>query len=237
MPAFPPTRHSVIERLRSGAAEGRREALGDLVHGYWKPVYKYLRIRWRLAPEEAEDATQAFFAEALEHGWLERYEPDKARFRTFVRLCVDRLVMNARQAANRVKRGGGVQVVSIDFAAAEHELVGQGSAAAEADDIFRQEFIRALLDRAIRSLREECQARGRDLHWRLFERYDLAPEPRISYADLAAECQLTTGQVTGLLAQARRAFRTHTVAELRALCASPEEFRREARELLGLEVE
>ena len=32
-------------------------------------------------------------------------------------------------------------------------------------------------------------------------------------------------------------FRVHTVAELKALCASAEEFRREARDLLGLEVE
>jgi hypothetical protein len=128
-------------------------------------------------------------------------------------------------------------VLSIDFAGAEDELLAQAPVTQDADDVFRREFVRALLDRAIRSLREECLSRGRERHWRLFERYDLAAGPRASYADLAAEFQLTPGQVTGLLAQARRAFRTHTVAELEALCATAEEFRREARELLGLEVE
>jgi hypothetical protein len=43
--------------------------------------------------------------------------------------------------------------------------------------------------------------------------------------------------VTGYLAQARRAFRMHTIAELKALCGNADEFRRESRDLLGLEIE
>ncbi len=193
-------------------------------------------MRWRLGPDEAEDATQALFAEAFENAWFDRFDPDKARFRTFVRLCADRLVMNAQQAAARIRRGGGQRVVSIDFAGAEDELAVQAPGVSEAEDFFRREFVRALFDRAVRSLRRDCLARGREIHWQLFERYDLR-EDRPSYAELAAEFELTPGQVTGYLAQARRAFRTHTIAELKALCGSAEEFRREARDLLGLEVE
>ena len=40
MPGFPPTRHSVIERMRSVDTAARRDAFGDLVEGYWKPLYK-----------------------------------------------------------------------------------------------------------------------------------------------------------------------------------------------------
>ena len=237
MPSFPSTRHSVIERLRAQQAPERSEAFGDLVEGYWKPVYKYLRVRWRLPAEEAEDATQAFFAEAFEKAWFDRFDPGKARFRTFVRVCVDRQVMNAHQAASREKRGGRAERLSIDFAGAEHELLVQAPVMPEADDFFRREFVRALFDRAVHSLRDDYLSRGRALHWRLFERYDLSPEPRPAYADLAVEFALTSGQVTGYLAQTRRAFRTHTIAGLRALCGSAEEFRREARDLLGVEVE
>jgi len=237
VPVFPPTRHSVIERLRTPGDAGRTEAFGDLVAGYWKPVYKYLRVRWRLGPEEAEDVTQALFAEAFENAWFDRFDPEKARFRTFVRLCVDRLVMNAQQAAARIRRGGGQPVLSIDFAGAEHELAIQVPGAPEAEDFFKREFVRALFTRAVRSLRRDCLARGREIHWQLFERYDLGPEDRPSYADLAAAFDLTPGQVTGYLAQARRTFRMHTIAELKTLCGSEEEFRREARDLLGLEIE
>ena len=237
MPAFPPTRHSVIERLRTQGDAARHEAFGDLVAGYWKPVYKYLRVRWHLRPDEAEDAAQAFFADALEHSWFDRFDPAKGRFRTFVRVCVDRTVMNARQAAARVKRGGSIQVLSLDFAGAEHELLAQASTVPEAEEFFKREFVRALFDRAVRSLRDDCRSRGRELHWRLFERYDLAAQQEVSYATLAAEFGITAGQVTGYLAQARRAFKTHAIAELKALCGSTEEFRREARDLIGVEVE
>ena len=237
MPAFPTTRHSVIERLRDAHHPARREAFGDLVDGYWKPVYKYLRVRWRLSAEEAEDATQALFTEALEHEWFARYDDEKARFRTFVRVCADRLVMNRQQAARREKRGGAQSPVSLDFAAAEHELSVQAiGVPPEADEFFKREFVRALFDRAVRAVRDDAMARGRQLHWTLFERYDLRGDDRVSYAALAAEFGLTAGQVTGYLAQMRGAFRTHAVAELEALCADREEFRREARELLGLDV-
>ena len=241
MAAFPTTRHSVIERLRTEDDTPRRDAFGDLAAGYWKPVYKYLRVKWRLSPEAAEDATQAFFAEAFEKSWLERYEPAKARFRTFVRLCVDRLVMNMQQADGRAKRGGAARVISIDgfdFGTAEHELVAQTlSAPPEAEEMFKREFVRALFDRAVQAVREDCITRGRELHWQLFERYDLSPSSGVSYATLAAEFDLTQGQVTGYLAQMRAAFRTHAVASLEALCLDRDEFRREARELLGLEIE
>ncbi len=59
----------------------------------------------------------------------------------------------------------------------------------------------------------------------------------MSYAQLAAEFGLTTAQVTNTLAQVRRRFRDRALASLRGLCGSNEEFRREARELFGVEVE
>ena len=85
---FPSTRHSIIERMRVGEHEVRRGAFGDLVAGYWKAIYTHLRLTWRLTPEDAQDATQGFFADAFEKRWLEQFEPERARFRTFVRMCV-----------------------------------------------------------------------------------------------------------------------------------------------------
>lgn len=232
--AFPLTRRSVLERLREGDDEVRREAFGDLAEGYWKAVYKYLRVQWRLAEDEAEDLTQAFFSDAYQKEWLSRYEPDKARFRTFVRLCADRFVMNARQSAARLKRGGATPVMSLDFPGAEAEMAGQLAAAGDPDEFFRREFVRELFGRAIAAVRQDFEGR---VHLSLFERYDLDPADGVSYASLAAEFSLTTAQVTNSLAQIRRAFRQQALAALETLCGTREEFRREARELFGVDVE
>ena len=159
---FPVTRHSAIERIRDADPDTRRKAFGDLVEGYWKPVYKHLRLTWRLDAEDARDLTQGFFTDAFQKLWLERYEPEKARFRTFVRVCADRFVMNMRQSSSRLKRGGGVQLLPLDFDGAEREVVSRGvSAPPEPDELFHQEFVRALFDQAVqRSPRRVPKARA-----------------------------------------------------------------------------
>jgi RNA polymerase sigma factor (sigma-70 family) len=236
MEKFPATRHSVVERIRAEDPETRRIAFGDLVEGYWRPVYKHLRSTWQLAPDEAQDLTQAFFADAFAKGWLERFDPARARFRTFVRVCADRSVMNARQAEGRLKRGGGAPMVSLDFEGADRELAAVRSPATDPEASFHQEFIRAMFERVIVALRLEYETEGRAAWFALFERYDLAHQAGLSYAQLASDAGVTTTQVTNRLAHVRRRFRELALAELRRLCGSHAEYEREARELFGLEV-
>jgi hypothetical protein len=75
------------------------------------------------------------------------------------------------------------------------------------------------------------------VHLQLFERYDINPADDVSYSQLAQEFGLTSMQVTNYLAQVRRAFRSHALEALASLTGSRDEFRREARELFGVDVE
>ena len=237
MSGFPATRHSVIERIRSADADTRTQAFGDLVEAYWRPLYKYLRLQWRVPDEEARELTQEFFSEAFEKAWLSRYEPGKARFRTFVRLCIDRFVMNARQAASRLKRGGGAVFLPLDFPAAEAEMAQQSMGVPpDAEEFFRREFVRSLFDRAVAQVRREYASTGQGVHIALFERYDIDRADGTSYGSLAREFGLTEAQVTNYLAQVRRRFREHALQALDAVCASRGEFEREARDIFGLDV-
>ena len=234
---FPATRHSIIERLRSGGSTVRRQAFGDVVEGYWKPVYTHLRLTWQLDPDEAQDATQGFFAEAFEKAWLERFDPAKARFRTFLRVCADRFVQHRREAAAATKRGGRVQLVALDFEGAERLTLARLAApAVDPDAVFHEEFVRALFERAVQAVRTELEAGGKAQVFEMFERYDLAPRDGDSYGALAAELRVSVAQVTNGLALARRRFREHALEALRRLCASDDEFQRDARDLFGVEV-
>ncbi len=236
--AFPATRHSVIERLRSERTDVRRTAFGEFVTAYGAPLYKHLRHTWRLEADDARDLVQGFFAEAFEKGWLERWEPAKARLRTFVRVCADRHVQHWRQSESRLKRGGGLERVELDLDAAEGELSRHPPASGgDPDEFFHREFVRALFARTVASLRAEFESSGRAAQFALFERYDLAPDPGASYADLAHAHGLTVSQVTNHLASVRRRFRALALEALRGLCGSDEEYREEARELFGAEVE
>ena len=235
---FPPTRRSVIERIRAEDADVRRMAFGDLAAGYWRPSYHYLRLHWRLAPEAAEDAVQAFFTVAFEKGYVERYDPAKAKFRTFLRTCLDRFVQNTQKAERAEKRGGRAEHLSLDFPGAERELVAMASSdLRDLDGFFRDEMIRSLFGRAVDDLRRTCDESGKAAIFRVFECHDLAPTPDVSYASVARKLNVTVSQVTNYLHTARRSFRELALVHLRGLCGTDEEFRLEARELFGREVD
>ena len=84
--SFPATRHSVVAGISSADQQTRRVALVALVSAFWRPGYKYVLIKWRADRYDAEDLTQEFFARALEKGSLWRFDPERARFRTFLRV-------------------------------------------------------------------------------------------------------------------------------------------------------
>src|SRR6202035_1806405 len=113
---------SLVVAARSAHAEERQRALEVLIAAYWRPVYKYIRLRWEKDNEQAKDLTQDFFFRLLEKDFLATYDPQRARLRTFLRVCVDRLMANEDKAARRLKRGGEVQFLPLDFESAEGEL-------------------------------------------------------------------------------------------------------------------
>src|SRR6201987_2379265 len=119
---FPSAHWSLIEGTRSAHADERQRALDTLIRAYWKPVYKYIRLHWKRENEPAKDLTQEFFARLVEKGLVDRFDPERARLRTYLRVCVDGLVMNEDKAAQRVKRGGDRTFVPLDFESAEGEI-------------------------------------------------------------------------------------------------------------------
>jgi RNA polymerase sigma factor (sigma-70 family) len=231
----------VIDAARSGDPVERSRALESLFAAYWKPVYKYVRLRWNRPAEDAQDLTQGFFAELLERDLLAKYSPEKSRLRTYLRLCVDSFVMNEDKAERREKRGGNVLHVALDFSAAEGELDGVVIDAAKIpspeslEEFFEKEWVRSLFTLAVEDLRQLCEARQRERTFRLFERYDLDGDRDVSYEKLAQEFGVPATEVTNALAWARREFRRIALERLREICGSEEEFHREARAVFGWE--
>ena len=234
---FPATRHSLFSEIRSGDAVGRERALDALAALYWRPVYKYLRVRWRLDPHDAEDLTQEFFGHAFARDLFAGYDPSRSRFRTFLRVCLDRFASNSRRDAGRKKRGGGAVHVPLDVESAERELRLGASHASDPDELFRREWVRSLFGLALEDLRARCREAGKETHFALFERCDVDDGPRPSYRDLAEEHGIAVTQVTNYLAFARREFRRLVLEALRAATANDDEFRVEARDLLGVDPE
>ena len=234
---FPVTRSTLLQEIGSPDLEVRRRALGTLIQVYWRPVYGYLRLRWGQSRQDAEDLTQEFFLRAMEGNYFERYDPSIARFRTFLRTCLDGFMANIGRAAGRQKRGGGSTWLSLDFDLAEADLAGVSvEGEQEMDRFFHQEWVRGVLALSVTGLKEHCEGHRKALAFEVFQRYDIdaAESARPTYQSLADALGQPVTQVTNHLAYARREFRRIVLERLRDLTASDAEFRAEAESLLGI---
>jgi DNA-directed RNA polymerase specialized sigma24 family protein len=233
---FPTTRLSAVREAGSTDPQVRERGFAAVVEAYWKPAYKYVRLRWRQESESAKDLTQGFFARAFEKEWLAAYDPKKGSFRTFLRTCLDGFVSNERKAARRQRRYPGSPLLSLDFEGAEGELARRPTPAGKSmEDFFHEEFVRGLFASAVGELESHCRQRGREKAFRLFERYELDPGPKgaPTYAELAGELGMSFTEVTNQLAFARRSFRRIVLEKLRRITGSDREYREEVRSILG----
>jgi DNA-directed RNA polymerase specialized sigma24 family protein len=230
---FPDTQPSVVRDATSDDAASVERALSSIARVYWTPIHTYIRLQWRLDPDDAADATQEFFSRALLRQLFQRYDSSRARFRSYVRLCVDSHMANRYVAERRERRGGGADHLALEDAEA---AILASSEPSEPDLLFEREWVRAILSVAIETLRLECERDGKGRQFAVFTRYDLDRaddrEPP-TYGELARVFDLPVTQVTNYLAWARRRFRTLVLDELRAQCRSEEEYREEARILFG----
>jgi RNA polymerase sigma factor (sigma-70 family) len=234
---FPHTRSTLLQQIQSPDPETRNRAFGTLIQVYWRPVYGYLRLRWRRDRPDAEDLTQEFFLRAMEGDYFERYDSTIARFRTFLRTCLDGFMSNTARAAGRQKRGGGNQVLSLDFDMAETDLAGvfiEGEAAM--DRYFHQEWVRSVLALSVTGLQSHCESHGKSFAFEIFSRYEIqaVEGDRPTYQELARELNQPVTQVTNFLFYARKEFRRIVLEILRELTASEAEFQAEAEALLGI---
>lgn len=236
-PAFPATHHSVLVGLTSNDEERRRRAWDTLVAAYWRPAYCHIRLRWNHSREDAQDLTQEFFLRAFDGNFFDGYDPSRARFRSFLRSCLDRFLAKTRRDEARQKRGGDMTFLPLDLSEIEADLAAIQGSDLDPDLRFRQEWIRSLFVLAVDALRAQCEAAGKQTQFQLFERADLQPESGSgtpSYRELAEQSGVSVTQVTNYLAFARREFRRHALERLAELCGSDAEYRAEARELFGI---
>ncbi|MBI3464136.1 MAG: hypothetical protein HY000_13930 [Planctomycetes bacterium] len=98
-----------------------RRALESLCGTYWPPLYAYVRRR---VPDvnEAQDLTQAFFAELLEKNYAGSATPERGRFRSFLLTAFKHFLAKQWDKAKAQKRGGGRAPISLDFQAADSSL-------------------------------------------------------------------------------------------------------------------
>jgi DNA-directed RNA polymerase specialized sigma24 family protein len=234
--AFPLTRGSVVAGLGDENPAAKALALERVAKAYWRPVFAHVRMRWAVDPDRASELTQEFFKRALERDMFGGFDPGKARFRTYVRMCVDRFAANHIKGERRLKRGGGARVISIEGSDDGEGMELPGLEGVDPESAFDVEWLRSLFEAAVGELEAFCVETKRKNRFDVFSRYVLDPPEgeKPSYAAVAGDLGLSVTDVTNYLFFARRELKRILLEKLRELTASEEEFRAEARAVLGM---
>jgi RNA polymerase sigma-70 factor (ECF subfamily) len=205
---------------RDATPESRR-ALAELCESYWFPLYAFVRRKGYQAAE-AQDLTQAFFAELLEKDRLQLADPARGRFRSFLLASLQNYLTNQFRRARAIKRGGDRRQLPLDFAGGEARYLREPCHDETPERIFERRWATALLDKAVGRLREEYAERGKLL---LYERLvpHLGGDVGASYDEIGLELGMTEGAIKVAAHRLRQRCRELLREEIAQTVASPEE--------------
>lgn len=229
---FETTRWSLIARANDdGESVAAAKALDELCGIYWPAVYALYRADG-MQPDAARDLTQGLFTHLLERRDFGRADPERGRFRAFLRTAAQHWASNARRAERAGKRGGDVRTFTVDTDGEEERRSLEPLERLDAAAIFERRWAQAVIEQALAELEQEERSAGRDALWPyLRPALEGTPQER-SWAELAAELATTEGALRVAAHRLRQRFRARLEAEVRDTLADPEAHGEELEELL-----
>lgn len=230
---FAATRWSVVLAAGRDDSAGARDALEHLCRTYWYPLYAFVRRQGR-SPEDAQDLTQAFFARLIAKRDLADVDRAKGRFRSFLLAAMKHFLANEWDKAHALKRGGGVQVTSLDAGDAETRYLREPADPETPERIFERRWALTLLEEVLKRLRGEYAGGGRA---RLFDQLKDAltgEKSAVGYEEIARRTGMSEGAVKVAAHRMRRRYRDLLRAEIANTVAEPGEVEAELRHLIGV---
>jgi RNA polymerase sigma-70 factor (ECF subfamily) len=232
-PAFATTRWSVVVSAGRNLSPDSKRALASLCEAYWYPLYAYVRRR---VPDvnEAQDLTQAFFAELLEKNYLSDATPDRGRFRAFLLTALKHFLSKQWDKAKAQKRGGGRAPLSLDFHSADSSLRIDRAAGLTPEQLYDQQWAIALLRQIMDRLAAEFEHNGKAELFAELKGFLIGDHAGTSYAQAATRLNLTEAAAKKAASRMRKRYRELLREEIAQTVAGPDEVEDEIRSLFAV---
>jgi RNA polymerase sigma factor (sigma-70 family) len=228
---FPTTRWTLVVAAGDPHHKEARSALVSLCENYWYPLYAYLR-RCGYCADEAQDLTQEFFVRMLEGRYLDRADPEKGRFRSFILTSLKFFVADEEDRQRARKRGGGL-LVPLEFSSGEDRYQREPAHDETPERIFERRWALSVLDRVVERLRNEFVLHGRPEHFERLKVF-LLGQSEAPYAALAREMNTSEGALKVAIHRLRKRYRELFRQEIADTVADPAEVESELRYLAAV---
>jgi RNA polymerase sigma factor (sigma-70 family) len=228
---FPTTRWSLVVAVGDPQRKDTQSALASLCENYWYPLYAYLRRRG-YPSHQAQDLTQEFFIRVLEGRYIDRADPEKGRFRSFILTSLKFFVADEADRNRAHKRGGGM-VVPLEFSSGEEQYQREPAHDETPERIFERRWALSLIDRVVEKLREEYVNHGRPEHFERLKVF-LLGHSDAPYAALAQEMNTSEGALKVAIHRLRKRYRELFRREIADTVADPADVESELRFLAAV---
>ncbi len=225
------THWSVV--LAAGQKENPQsaEALERLCKIYWYPLYAYVRRKGHDVPE-AQDLIQDFFASLLQKGWLEKVDPKKGRFRSYLICAMDHFLANHWRRAAAAKRGGGRPLLSLDDTA-EKRYAAEAATDLTPEKLYERRWALSLLERALHRLHQEYATTDRGTLYDSLKQF-LSAEPEAGdYERVSAQLGISHGAVSTAVYRLRQRYQALVREDVAQTVDRREEIEDEIRSLVA----
>lgn len=219
---FRTTHWSLVLRAGDIANSGRAEALEKLCRAYWRPLYAFVRRRGH-DEHEAKDLTQGFFARLLEKNDVADADAARGKFRTYLLTLMNHYLANEWDKSRRLKRGGGIPVLSLDDEDAESRYQLESAPDWSAEKVFDRRWAEAVLEAVFDRFRHEVQESGDAERYEVLKPFLLGGEGACSYPEASALLGISETGVRSVVHRFRKRFRELVRAEIANTVARSED--------------
>jgi DNA-directed RNA polymerase specialized sigma24 family protein len=209
-----------------------RRALESLCEVYWYPLYAYARRRVSDV-NEAQDLTQAFFAELLEKNYVGSATPQRGRFRAFLLTALKHFLSKQWDKAKAKKRGGGRAPIRLDFASDDSRCSVEPTGGLTPEEVFDRRWAETLLDQVMERLETEFADVGKQSQFRQLKPFIIGQHEGATYADAGAVLGTTEAAAKMAVHRMRRRYRRLLREEVAQTVADPSDIDDEIRDLFA----
>ena len=219
--------------LAAGRSPGPEAAaaLESLCRAYWRPVYAHVRRRGHDL-ETACDLTQEFFSRLIEGHWLRPADPQRGRFRSFLLRCLSSFLVDEWRRSTAQKRGGGCEFFSLEEAREEEQWALEPIEKFTPEEAYDRRWAESLIAQANARLRADYEAERQGARFEALKVYLLGGHEPASYADVAAQLNLSLPAVKSAIYKLRQRYGEAIRAEIAETVSRPEEIEQELAHLL-----
>lgn len=219
---FATTHWSVVALAGQSGSTQAQGALENLCRSYWYPLYVHARrLGWR--EQDAKDLIQQFFARLLEHKYLERADPKRGRFRSFLLTSLKRFLTDEWEKLRTQKRGGGLPAISWDGCDPEERYAHEPVERMTPESIYEKRWAGILLESVLNQLQLEYEKAGRAAEFAQLKSFVWGDGNAGSYVEVAARLGMEPNALKVAVHRLRKRFRDQLRQEVARTVSSPAE--------------